>query len=130
MNKTATIIIAVVSTVIGAAIGTNASRYFARQHERTTAVMVMLDLHQHRWESAISDKNCEAAANELHSLQWLAREISVVLPLADQQDAVFHEHVQKMNKVLSLEIVSQCPAAIATIKQVRDVCDECHRDYR
>src|SRR5690348_7742192 len=94
-------VVGVIGLLIGGAIGTNASRYFARQHEKTTAVMVLLQLHQKEWESAVQDKNCTRADAQLHSLQFLVTEIAVALPLADQQDAIFHQHVQKMKEVLS-----------------------------
>lgn len=130
MKKTTTIVIALIGVIIGAAIGTNTSGYFARQHEKTTAVMVMLNLHQHQWEAAMSNKDCVLAASELQSMQWLAREIAVALPLADKQDAVFHQYVQKMSEVLSSATVNQCPGDTTSIKQVREVCDDCHREYR
>ncbi|MES1146935.1 MAG: hypothetical protein ABUL52_00925 [Solimonas sp.] len=124
------IAVGVIGLLIGGAIGTNGSRYFAHQHERTTAVMVLLQLHQKEWERAVQNRNCAEAAVQMQSLQYLANEISVVLPLADQQDAVFHRHVQKMKEVLSLPEMMQCSAAVNVMKQVRDACDECHRDYR
>ena len=124
------IAVGVIGLLLGGAVGTNASRYFARQHEKTTAVMVLLQLHQKNWEQAVQNRNCAEAGNHLHSLQFLANEIAVVLPLADQQDKAFHTHVQKLKEGLSLPAMMQCPAGMTDIKQVDEACDECHREYR
>jgi len=130
MKKITLIVVVLMGMIIGAAIGTNISRHFARQHEKTTAVMVLLQLHHKQWEQAAGSKNCAGADAQLRSLQFLANEISIALPLADQQDAVFHQHAKKMKDILATPAVIQCPVGTDSIKQVRDACDECHREYR
>ena len=130
MKKSFAIVLAVIGVLLGIALGVNTNRYFAQRHEKTTAVMVLLQLHLGKLETASSTKNCEKAGDALHGLQFLATEIPVVLPLADQQDAVFHHHVQHMQQVLSSNPSMQCAADMSLVKQVRQACDECHRDYR
>jgi len=124
------IFIGLAGALIGSVIGANTSRYFAAQHERSTSVMVLMQLHQQQWEQAIQNKSCVQQQGSLQALQFLAGEIAVVLPKADQQDAVFHQHIQNMQQVLSMPALAQCASTMAEIKQVRDACDECHREYR
>jgi len=124
------IFIAIACALIGSVIGANTSRYFAAQHEKSTAVMVLMQLHQQQWEQAVQNKNCAAQQTALDSLKFLANEIAVVLPKADAQDAVFHQHVQNMQQVLTTPSLAQCSLTVAEVKQVRDACDECHREYR
>lgn len=130
MKKSLAIALGVVGLLLGIAVGVNANRYFTHQHEKTTAVMVLLQLHLHDLETAGTTKNCTQMDDELHSLQFLAKEIPVVLPLADQQDAVFHRYVTHLQQVLSLPSVAQCAVGTKEIKQINDACDDCHRDYR
>lgn len=124
------IFIAIACALIGSVIGANASRYFAAQHAKSTAVMVLMQLHQQQWEQAVENKNCITQQRELEALQFLAGEIAVVLPKADAQDAVFHQHVQNMQQALIMPNIAQCALTAAEIKKVRDACDECHREYR
>ena len=124
------IVVGVIGLLIGGAVGTNASRYFARQHANTTAVMVLLQAHQQGWERAVQGHDCGNATRELQALQFLAGEIAVALPLADAQDSVFHQHIEKIRAVLSLPSLMQCAASINEIKQVNEACDACHREYR
>ena len=130
MKRSITLITAIVGILLGVAIGVNTNRYFTRQHEKTTAVMVLLQLHLDDLEKSVSARNCTQADDDLRSLQSFAKEIAVVLPLADQQDAVFHHHEQQLQQVLSMPAVAQCTAGVNETKQIREACDECHREYR
>ncbi|HVY23238.1 MAG TPA: hypothetical protein VG962_07795 [Steroidobacteraceae bacterium] len=130
MKKSFAIVLAAIGVLLGVALGVNTNRYFAQRHEKTTAVMVLLQLHLGELETASSVKNCAQADSARHALQFMAAEIPVVLPLADQQDAVFHHHVQHLQQVLSSNSSMQCAADVSLVKQVRQACDECHRDYR
>ncbi len=130
MKKLSAIVLVVIGLLLGVAIGVNTNRYFMRQHEKTTAVMVLLQLHLDDLEKSVSTRNCTQADDDLRSLQSFAKEIAVVLPLADQRDAVFHHHEQQLQHVLSMPAVAQCTTGANEIKQIREACDECHREYR
>ena len=119
-----------IAALLGVALGVNVNRYLARQHEKSTAVMVLLQTHLRSWELAAQGKQCEQATTELKSLQFLAQEIAVVLPLADSQDQVFHQHIEKLKQTLSSAADKQCAASMIEFKNVRHACDECHREYR
>ncbi len=119
-----------ISLAFGVALGVNVNRYFAEQHERSTAVMVLLQTHLQSWEIETQAKHCEQATLELKSLHFLAHEIAVALPLADAQDQVFHQDIERLKQVLNLASDKQCSVSMSEIKNVRDACDECHREYR
>jgi hypothetical protein len=125
-----TLVIAGIALALGMIAGVNIHKYQVRQHEKTTAVMVLLQMHRNTWELAVQGKLCPQAMADLTMLQFLSKEIGVVLPLADSQDKAFHQHAQKMNDILATPAVMQCPIVADAIKQVRGACDECHREYR
>jgi len=125
-----TLIIAVIALVLGVIAGVNIHKFQARQHEKTTATMVLLQLHLKSWESAVQDKQCPRAQSELMSLKFLSQEIGVVLPLADSQDTAFHQHAVKLEQELDAAASRQCAVSMTEIKSVREACNECHREYR
>jgi hypothetical protein len=125
-----TIAILVITVLLGMALGVNVNRYMTHQHERTTAVMVLLQTHLDEWERAIQGRQCSQASADLTALQFLSKEIAVVLPLADNQDKVFHQYVVKLDQTLASVANQQCVISMADIKSVREACDECHREYR
>lgn len=122
--------------VLGLAIGIIGTVFSMRAlNERNPlphAVMVTMGFHRHQLQQAIKGQRCEAAANlaQLQHMQMTAGDISAAFPDAPPPFQDLAGHLRTALQTAAQSAPADCPALATALKQVDQVCSECHRQYR
>jgi cytochrome c556 len=122
--------------VLGLAIGIIGTVFTMRAlNERNPlpgAVMVTMGFHRHQLQQAVKGQRCDATANldQLQHLQMIAGDIPSAFPDAPQQFQDFASHLRSALQTAAQSAPADCPALVAALKPVDQVCKECHQQYR
>lgn len=127
-----TVLFAVAMLLVGATISNGITRYIARQHEHTRAVMVLAGFHLDRLSTAAKAGQCSTFVEERERLFRVYGELLQAFPKAYAQDTEFHKRAEALRSAVHPDLAStgECSNAIDDAKKIDDACDECHREYR
>ena len=127
-----TILLAVAMLLIGGTISSTVTRYNARQHAHTRAVMVLAQFHLDRLTTAANAGLCSSFVEERERLFRIYGELLEAFPKAYAQDAEFHKRAEALRNAVhpDLAATGECSSANDDAKKIDDACDECHREYR
>jgi hypothetical protein len=126
-----TIVLAVLALVAGSILGSGVSRYLARQHQHTRAVMWLAQYHLENSISAARANECVRLTEERASLSHVYDELLLAFPTEYANISEFHERADALKSAVQIgPTESDCSDLGATVKRIRDACDACHREYR
>jgi hypothetical protein len=127
-----TILLAVAMLLIGGTISSTVTRYNARQHQHTRAVMVLAQFHLARLTDAAKAGQCSSFVEERERLFRIYGELLEAFPKAYAQDAEFHKRAEALRSAVhpDLAATGECSNANDDAKKIDDACEECHREYR
>jgi hypothetical protein len=127
-----TILLAVAMLLIGGTISSTVTRYNARQHQHTRAVMVLAQFHLARLTDAAKAGQCSSFVEERERLFRIYGELLEAFPKAYAQDAEFHKRAEALRSAVhpDLAATGECSSANDDAKKIDDACEECHREYR
>ena len=96
------------------------------------AIMVTMGFHRHQLQQAIKGQRCEAgaAADQLRHMQMTAADIPAAFPDAPQPFLDNAGHLRTALQTAEHAPLADCPALVAALKPVDQICDDCHRQYR
>jgi cytochrome c556 len=96
------------------------------------ALMVTMGFHRHQLQQAVKGQRCDAAANldQLQHMQMIATDIPAAFPDTPQpfKDLAGQLHTALQHAAQSAP--ADCPALVAALKPVDQVCTQCHQQYR
>jgi cytochrome c556 len=127
---------AAILIVLGLAIGIIGTVFTMRalddRNPLPHAVMVTMGFHRHQLQQAIKGQRCDATANldQLQHMQMTAADIAVAFPDAPQPFLDLAGHLRTALQSAAQAAPADCPALVAALKPVDQVCSECHHQYR
>ena len=126
------LVIAILCLLMGGLAGSAATRYAARSHQHTRAVMALAQIHLDRLEAAARAGQCMRLEEERGRLGFVHEELIQAFPLAYGQDADFHTRTDALGSAVrdARTEATDCAAAVARVKPIREACEACHRLYR
>ena len=122
--------------VLGLAIGIIGTvftmRALSERNPFPEALMVTMNFHRHQLQQAVKGQRCEAAANldQLQHMQMIAADIPAVFSDAPQP---FNDLANRLHSALqsaAQAAPADCPALVAALKPVDQVCKDCHQQFR
>lgn len=122
--------------VLGLAIGIIGTvftmRALSERNPLPHAVMVTMGFHRHQLQQAVRGQRCEAAASidQLQHMQMTAADIPFAFPDAPQPFLDLAGHLRTALQTAAQSSPTDCPALVAALKPVDQVCSECHKQYR
>jgi hypothetical protein len=126
------IALAVLALIVGSILGSGVSRYLARQHQHTHAVMWLAQFHLDNSIAAARANDCARLNVERKSLIHVYDELLLAFPADYANDAVFRGRADDLKSASQAtgSVASDCADLGATVKKIHDACDACHRQYR
>ena len=116
--------------VAGAIAATTAANILARRDPYPKALMNVMK-HEMTRASAAADKlQCEDDGYAMSKLAMMAGDIEVAFPDGKTPDRVFHQYVDKLRNAVYKAGDTPCAQRAQELTNLKNVCDECHRDYR
>lgn len=124
--------VGLIGLVLGGVLGAMLQQRAIRQRQHTLAIMWLAQYHLKSLQGAVEKDDCAVAAQSALRLQGLAGELALALPLADAQDATFHNYIEQLKSAVAPGSAApgHCVYDATLLKRVRDACADCHRDYR
>ncbi|MBE1159759.1 cytochrome c [Dyella acidiphila] len=122
--------------VLGLAIGIIGTvftmRALSERNPLPHAVMVTMGFHRHQLQQAVKGQHCDAAASvaQLQHMQFTAGDIAAAFPDAPQPFLDLAGHLRSALQSAAQAAPADCPALVAALKPVDQVCKECHQQYR
>lgn len=121
----------IAALVLGGALGALLAQRSIHQRQQGLAVMWLLQWHTDALQTATQKLDCAAAQRATARLKVMADELTQVFPLADAQDANFHDGIERLQNASAPQVEANvCMAMSETLKHIRAACADCHRDYR
>jgi hypothetical protein len=127
-----TVLFAVAMLLVGGTISSAITRYNARQHQHTRAVMVLAQFHLARLSTAAKAGQCSNFVEERERLFRIYGELLEAFPKAYAQDTEFHKRAEALRSAVHPDLVAtgECSSAVEDAKKIDDACEDCHREYR
>lgn len=122
----------VLGLVVGIVGTVFAMRALAERNPLPHAVMVTMGYHRHQLQQIVKGQHCDATAtaNQLQHMETISTDIPGAFPDAPQQFSDFAKQLHSTLQTASQSAPADCPALIATLKQVDHDCSQCHQQYR
>ena len=121
----------VAALVLGGALGALLAQHSIHQRQQGLAVMWLLQRHTDALQAATQKQDCSAAQQAISRINMMADEVAQVFPLANAQDANFHQGIERLQQASAQRTeVNVCAAMNEALKRIRTACADCHRDYR
>ncbi len=116
--------------VLGGIAGAMVAQQSVRRHQQGLAVMWLMQRHLDAATQAPVQPDCRQARNAAQRMGIMTDELVSAFPLAYQQDQTFHRYVEQVRSAASQAEQAQCALLPQKIKDLREACEQCHRDYR
>ena len=79
---------------------------------------------------AAAQPACNENRQALEKLTMLGNDIIVAMPDGDEPDRVFHQYIKNLKDKVALARDSDCADRKQAMTDIKNACNDCHRDYR
>ena len=79
---------------------------------------------------AAAQQACNENRQALEKLNMLSNDIIVAMPDGEEPDRVFHQYIQNLRGKVESAQNSDCASRKQALTEVKNACNDCHRDYR
>ncbi|MGB0134031.1 hypothetical protein [Dokdonella sp.] len=119
-----------VGLLVGAITATTAANILSRRDPYPEALMSVMK-HELESASAAADKlQCEDDRYAMSKLAMLVGDIEVAFPAGQTPDRVFQLYVENLRKAIYKAGDTPCQQRAQALTDLRNACEDCHRDYR
>ena len=119
-----------VGLLAGAITATTAANILNRRDPYPKALMNVMK-HEMARASAAADKlQCEDDGYALSKLAMMGGDIEIAFPAGEKPDRVFHQYAENLRKAIYKAGDTPCPQRAQALTDLKNACDDCHRDYR
>lgn len=114
----------------GAMITTTAYRILGSRDPYPKALMNVMK-HELASASAAADKlQCEDDRYAMSKLAMLVGDIEIAFPEGHASDRVFRQYTENLRKAIYKAGDASCQQRAPALTELKNACDDCHRDYR
>ncbi|MEZ5462950.1 hypothetical protein [Dokdonella sp.] len=119
-----------VGLLVGALVATTAANILNRRDPYPKALMNVMK-HELGMASAAADRlQCEEDRYAMSKLAMMAGDIEIAMPAGQKPDRVFKQYVENFRKAIYKAGDTPCPQRAEALIELKNACDDCHRDYR
>jgi cytochrome c556 len=119
-----------VGLLVGAITATTAANILNRRDPYPKALMNVMK-HELATASAAADRlQCEQDRYAMSKLAMMAGDIEIAMPAGEKPDRVFRQYVEKLSEAIYKAGDAPCPQRAEALTELKNACDDCHRDYR
>lgn len=119
-----------VGLLVGAITATTAANILDRRDPYPRALMNVMK-HELAAASAAADTlQCDGDRYAMSKLAMLAGDIEIAFPTGQTPDRVFKLYVENFREAVFKAGDTPCPQRAQALIELRNACDDCHRDYR
>lgn len=115
--------------VLGGIAGAMVAQQSMHQRQQSLAVMWLMQRHLDAAARA-PESDCQQARTAVQRVGVMSDELVSAFPMAYQQDQTFHRYVEQVSSAASDAQQAQCALMSQKLKDLRETCEQCHRDYR
>ena len=119
-----------VGLIAGAITATTAVRFLNQRDPYPEALMNVMKHEMGRASAAAEKLQCEEDGYALSKLAMMAGDIEIAFPDGEKPDRVFHQYVESLRKAVYKAGDTPCPQRSQALTDLKNACDDCHRDYR
>lgn len=119
-----------IGLVAGAIAATTAANILNRRDPYPKALMNVMKHEMARASNSADKLQCEDDGYAMSKLAMMAGDIEIAMPAGDKPDRVFHQYVENLKKAIYKAGDAPCPQRAQALTDLKNACDECHRDYR
>lgn len=119
--------------LIGALTAVTAANVLQQRNAWPRALMTVMQHELGRARDLLHDGRCDAPETESAAthLELMASDIEPALLAPGARDRVFSQYAADLRKAVgAFRSASGCPARGATLTDVSNACEACHRDYK
>lgn len=121
----------IIGILVGVIVTTTAMRVLnARKDAYPEALMNVMKHELIAANQTATKPACNDNANALDKLTLLSNDIITAMPDEGTPDRVFHQYISNLHDKVLAAGQSDCAQRKEALTEVKNACDDCHRDYR
>ena len=121
----------VLGLLIGAVTAVTTTNILASHHDPYPESLMQVMRHELGAASKTVDlPTCNDNRNALDKLSMLSNDIIIAMPDDGEPDRVFNQYIKNMHEKVDLARQTDCTNRKQAVTDIKNACDDCHRDYR